>query len=279
MTLQEFKMIFFWEWAHRVLARSVGLVYGVPLVVFWRRGYFSHQKALMLSLVGILGLGGCQGALGWYMVKSGLDPRLLDEHRKATVSAARLAAHLTLAFVIYSSMMRIAFGLRKPALAFEGKAQVQLMARAAFSIMFCTAVSGAFVAGLDAGLMYNDEFPLMGGGVVPPTDHMITCEPLWRNMFENPACAQLWHRVMAGATTASIVALNVAAKRLAAPRAVRKGITGVNHALFVQLCLGMATIISYVDIPIAAAHQAGSILLLTMLIRLCATIGSRGVVL
>lgn len=282
MTVSEFKFIFFWEWFHRVLARSMGIVYGAPLVYFAARGHFTGRRGFLAVLTGILGLGGCQGALGWYMVKSGLDPKLLDEKRKATVSAARLASHLTLAFIIYSSMLRIGLGLRNPVQTpFMGKMPVQLLARCCFAIMFGTAISGAFVAGLDAGLLYNDGFPLMGGRVVPPREDLLPLDPAWRNLFEHGPCAQLWHRVMAGTTTASILLLNVAARRHNAtlPVRVRKAIAGVNHALAIQVLLGISALVSYVYTPVAAAHQAGSMLLLTMLIRLCALLGSRGLIL
>lgn len=283
MTLEEFKSIFFWEWAHRLMARGVGLVYGLPMMYFIWRGRFRHHRALTAALVAILALGGAQGALGWYMVRSGLDPRLLEERRKATVSAYRLAAHLALAFTIYASMMRIGFGLKLPQMAggFQGKMAIQTLARLSFAIVFCTVLSGAFVAGLDAGLLYNDDFPWMGGGVVPPRDHLFAVEPWWRNFFENPAAAQTWHRVMAGVSTVSILTLNAACfrHRRVIPKLLRRSIMYVNGCLALQVGLGMWTIVSYVDLPIAAGHQFGSLLLLTSLIRVCAVLASRGMLL
>lgn len=282
MDVETFKWIFFWEWAHRLLARTVGVVYGGPLVYFAARGYLRGQPLMLAALIGLLGLGGAQGALGWYMVKSGLDPKLLEEKKKATVSAYRLAAHLTLAFTIYAGMMRIAFGLGNPVMQqFVGKFAVQTLARVSASVMFVTAISGAFVAGLDAGLMYNDGFPLMSGGVFPPADHLWILEPWWKNLLENPCAAQLWHRLMAGSTTGCIVALNLVAMRhkKTLPLAARKAIRAVNAMLVVQILLGIAALRSFVATPQAAAHQAGSLVLLTKLIRLCAILGSRGVIL
>ncbi|EKF29950.1 hypothetical protein MOQ_006247, partial [Trypanosoma cruzi marinkellei] len=279
MTLEEFKFIFFWEWAHRVLARSIGLVYGLPMMYFFWKGRFKGQKALTGYILAILALGGAQGAMGWYMVRSGLDPRLLEEKRKATVSAYRLAAHLVLAFTIYASMMRIGFGLKLPRpVDFQGKTTVQSFARLTFAVVFCTVVSGAFVAGLDAGLMYNNEFPWMGGGVVPPRDHLLVVEPWWRNALENPAAAQTWHRLMAAVSTISILGLNAACVRHSAtlPKMLRRSMMSVNGVLALQVGLGIWTVISYVDIPIATAHQLGSLLLLTTIIRVCAVLGSRG---
>ncbi|KAG8348619.1 putative Cytochrome oxidase assembly protein [Trypanosoma vivax] len=280
MTLEEFKFIFFWEWAHRVLARGVGVIYGIPLLYFMARGRFGAQSGLAVALVGVLALGGVQGAVGWYMVRSGLDPRLLDEGRKATVSAYRLATHLVLAFTIYSSLVRIAFGLQMPHMdTFKGKGAVQCGARLCFLVVLFTAISGAFVAGLDAGLMYNDEFPWMCGGVVPPREHLVVVQPWWRNALENPAAAQTWHRVMAGLSTVSIMGLNaVCAHRWTAlPLVLRHGMVVVNGALIVQVSLGVWTIVSYVETPVAASHQLGSLLLLTAIIRVCALLGSRGV--
>ncbi|RNF21507.1 cytochrome oxidase assembly protein [Trypanosoma conorhini] len=282
MTLEEFKFIFFWEWAHRLMARSLGLVYGLPMMYFLCKGRLRGHHALTAALVAILGLGGAQGAMGWYMVRSGLDPRLLEERRKATVSAYRLAAHLVLAFAIYASMMRIGFGLKLPRVGeFQGKAGIQLSARLAFVIVFCTVVSGAFVAGLDAGLMYNNEFPWMGGGVVPPRDHLLTVEPWWRNALENPAAAQTWHRLMAAVSTAAVLGLNAACFRHHAvlPTMLRRSLVPVNGILALQVLLGIWTVTSYVDVPIATAHQLGSLLLLTSVIRVCAVLGSRGLLL
>lgn len=282
MTVDEFKMIFFWEWAHRLMARTIGIVYGVPLVYFFARGYFKGKGLLGPTLIGLLGLGGAQGAMGWYMVKSGLDPKLLDERKKATVSAFRLAAHLTLAFIIYAGMMRISFGLGNPVLEkFKGKMPIQFFARTSFSVMFVTAISGAFVAGHDAGLLYNDGFPFMSGGIFPPDDHIYVYDPAWRNLFENGACSQLWHRLMAGTTTTSIVLLNLAcmAYKNTVPTQVKGALRAVNAMLVVQVLLGFSALLSFVSIPIAAAHQAGSLLLLTKLIRLCALLGSKGIVL
>ncbi|KEG07700.1 cytochrome oxidase assembly protein [Trypanosoma grayi] len=282
MSLDEFKFIFFWEWAHRVLARSLGIVYGAPMLYYFCKGRFKGQSALAASIIGILALGGAQGGMGWYMVRSGLDPRLLDERRKATVSAYRLASHLVLAFTIYACMMRIGFALKMPkAINFHGKLPIQALARLSFALVFCTVVSGAFVAGLDAGLLYNDEFPWMGGGWVPPRDHLVTVKPLWLNALENPAAAQTWHRLMAAASTISILSLNAACVRrgVVLPRMLQRSMVAVNGILALQVGLGIWTVVSYVDIPVATGHQLGSLLLLTSLIRVCAVLGSRGLVL
>lgn len=282
MTLSDFKFIFFWEWAHRVLARSLGVVFGGPLLYYTARGYFKGNRPFLAGLLGILSLGGMQGFMGWYMVRSGLDHKLLEEKRKATVSAYRLAAHLCLAFTIYAFMLRMGFGLKLPVCtSFERLAMVQRWSRLSFASMFATAMSGAFVAGLDAGLFYNNGFPLMAGGIVPPVDHLFAMEPMWRNFFENHSMVQTTHRILAGITTVVIAGLNVACSRRRGfiPPMVHRNLMYVNTALLLQVTLGMWTIISSVDIPIAASHQMGALILMSTLIRMCAVVGSRGVVL
>ncbi|EPY26998.1 cytochrome c oxidase assembly protein subunit 15 [Angomonas deanei] len=280
MTLTEFKFIFFWEWAHRVLARSVGVVFGVPLLYYMYKGRFAGNRPLLLSLWGILSLGGAQGFMGWYMVSSGLDHSLIEERKKVTVSSYRLASHLFLAFLIYAAMLRVGYGLKLPKCPqFPGFKKVQLWSRASCSVMFLTAMSGAFVAGLDAGLMYNDGFPLMAGGIIPPMDHLTALEPWWRNFFENHAAAQTTHRLLAGVTFLTIAVLNSAVHRGKVTPQVMRTLHAVNGALILQVLLGMWTVISQVDIPVAASHQFGALLLLSTLIRMCAVVGSRGVVL
>jgi cytochrome c oxidase assembly protein subunit 15 len=289
MTLDEFKVIFFWEWLHRVLARSMGVVYGAPLVYFASKGFFRGQPLLKAYLGLIMLMGAGQGALGWYMVKSGLDMKLLTEKQKATVSAYRLAAHLSLAFTIYASMVRVAFGLRmgpNPLLGAGGRTGVglgivRLFARVSFVSMFATAVTGAFTAGLDAGLLYNDSFPWMGEGLLPAGNELFQLTPAWKNITENPIGAQTAHRVMAGTTTWFIVGLNMLARQHAGSMtpAMRAALRGVNHALAAQVLLGFATIVSYVATPVAALHQGNSLVMLTMLIRLCAACSGRPIVL
>ncbi|XQJ28519.1 cytochrome oxidase assembly protein-like protein [Leishmania guyanensis] len=282
MTLKEFQLIFFWEWAHRLLARSLGLVFGAPLLYYASCGYFKGNGKFLAGLIGILGLGGAQGFMGWYMVTSGLDSKLLEERRKATVSAYRLAAHLILAFTIYSFMLRMGYGLKLPAMApFPRMAKVQLWSRLSFATMFATAISGAFVAGLDAGLLYNDEFPWMAGGIFPPADHLFTLEPTWRNFFENHSMVQTTHRIMAGTTFLTIMGLNLAASRRRGfiPPSVFRSLMFVNTALLLQISLGVGTVMSTVYVPIAVSHQMGALVLLTTLIRLCSVVGSRGFVL
>ena len=291
MTLKHFKWIFFWEWSHRFLARSVGLVFGLPLAYFTYKGYFRRQRAVQAGLFGILCLGAAQGALGWYMVKSGLDPKLVGQRRKATVSAYRLAAHLSLAVVLLASMVRLGLALRVTHRTLLARPRdfwdIRLLGRAALASLGLSIVSGAFVAGLDAGLLYNDCFPFMGETLFPaPEDVLVYPEgPYWRNFTENGVGAQLVHRMMAGTTAWLVLGLNCVMlwkrKRLGkdyiAPN-VTKALKGVTHATVLQVLLGFATLIFYVPVSIAALHQANAIMTLVALLRLLATVGSRGII-
>lgn len=293
MTLSDFKYIFFWEWLHRALARSMGIVFGVPLLYFAAKGALKGRGALQLRLAAALLLGAGQGALGWYMVKSGLDHQLTERSEKATVSPYRLASHLTMAFTIFSVLLATAFRLQLatlslPEVVHAGVQSTTLLpglAKLSLGTMFVTAVSGAFVAGLDAGLFFNDTFPYMGEGWFPVAADCFAKSPLWRNIFENPVAAQLWHRIMAGATTISVLLLNAEHHRLMQlpetdpagllARALKGYIRGVNHALLGQVTLGMAAIVTSVYLPIAALHQLNSMVLLGILLRLVCMLGFR----
>ena len=187
MSLGEFKAIFWLEYAHRLLGRIVGIAFALPFVWFLIRRAFDRPLALKVLAIGILG--GLQGLLGWYMVKSGLVDR-------PDVSPYRLAAHLGLAVAIYGCLVWIALGLLMGG-AIERVRRASCWRGAlwgATGLVFLTILSGAFVAGNDAGLAYN-TFPLMADAIVPPDIFLI--EPLWRNFFENVPLVQLDHRLLA----------------------------------------------------------------------------------
>ena len=282
MTIDDFKFIFFWEWFHRFLARGVGLAYALPLGYFIARGRFSNSARVRNYLGGLLLLFAAQGGMGWFMVKSGLRKELLDERKRATVSAYRLAAHLTLALLLFTGFIRVGSGLRHAKINFNGHAQLQMMARFMFGLTFFTAFSGAFVAGLRGGYLYNDGFPLMGGRVFPPWEELFLADlPAWRNFFENPVMAQTWHRMMAGTTTAATIFLNIVARRTPGPMPpqVRRALMMVYGAVALQVTLGMLTIITRMHLHMAATHQTGAVFLLAMVCRLCAILGSRGIIL
>ena len=186
MSLAEFKGIFWWEYFHRLLGRAIGAVFLAPLLWFWWRGRIDAR--LGWKLAGVFALGGLQGAMGWYMVASGL----VDEPR---VSHLRLTAHLGLAFLILGAMLWIAFDLVCTRIARRGaRAGLARFAGAIAGLVFLQVLAGGLVAGIRAGKAYN-TFPLMNGHLVPPETFML--EPWWLNFFNNMATVQLDHRLLA----------------------------------------------------------------------------------
>lgn len=256
MTLAEFKTIFWWEWAHRFLGRLIGLIYIGPLVVFWAKGWLPSwiKKHLLVALL----LGGAQGLLGWYMVSSGFGDR-------TDVSQYRLAAHLGLALVLLSYLLWLYLNIK------HGKAQslkidsnskaYSLIALTAIGI---TVISGAFVAGLNAGVIYN-TFPLMGGEILP-VDYA-TGRGFFADIFENPTAVQWNHRWLA-ITTTILVTLGCLGRYLSQDRD-RKSLHWLHLGCWVwcQAALGVTTLLLIVPIWAGAMHQAGAIILLILGIR------------
>jgi len=257
MSLAEFRRIFWMEYAHRLLGRGVGIAFLVPFLVFLAMR--AIPRGMTPRLVGVFVLGGLQGVLGWYMVKSGL----VDEPR---VSQYRLAAHLSLAVVIYVCLLALALqllGLRGPSGAAATRSDaVRKLALASGGAVFVTLVMGAFVAGLEAGYLHP-TFPTMSGYWVPPG--MFEAAPWWRNFFENPVTAQFTHRVLAFVSGAAVVAAWVASLGARVPRRARLWAHASLAAVTFQIGLGISTLLLHVPIPLAAGHQAGAIALLTCL--------------
>lgn len=255
MDLAGFKRIYYVEYAHRVLGRVIGIVFLLPLVWFVARGRIDRPLAWKLG--GLFVLGGLQGLLGWYMVKSGL----VDVPR---VSHLRLTAHLGLAVLIYGFMVWILLGLLWPHPALERDApRLRRGVSVAVGLAFVTLLSGGLVAGLRAGYAFN-TFPLMAGQWIPPG--YLALEPWWRNLVDNVAAVQFDHRALALATLALVAGLWTAARQ--APLTARG--QWLAHLTFgmavVQVALGIATLLSYVALPLASAHQAGALVLLTLLL-------------
>ena len=253
MTLDAFKGIFWWEYVHRLLGRLIGLVFLLPLLwfAFTRR----IDRPLALRLAGIFILGGLQGAMGWYMVKSGLvdDPR---------VSQFRLTAHLSLAFLIFAAMLWTALGLLFPRRSIAASDDATTLRRLGWWITGIVAymvVTGGFVAGIRAGKAYN-TFPLMNGHVVPPEIFML--DPWWKNFFYNMATVQFDHRLGAWALACLVPWLWLRARRVALPARTRVSISILFAMLAVQVALGIATLLLVVPVPLGAAHQGGAVLLL-----------------
>jgi len=288
MDLAEFKKIYFMEWTHRLWGRVIGMTFVIPTIYFIARRRVTPRMAA--TLVGISALIGFQGFIGWWMVKSGLKDDLFAPGSHPRVSQYRLAAHLSAAFVCYSwmllaglSVLRANKALQDPAGAVQAFKKLQSPALkvlrgsvAALTVLiFTTVLSGALVAGLDAGLIYN-EFPKMGVGYKPPNSELMDkfycrkedgSDLWWRNMLENPSMVQLDHRILAMTTFTAVLTLFVYSRtgrlKAAMPKDVRKGVTGLVHLVSLQLALGISTLIYIVPIPLAAAHQAGALALLT----------------
>ena len=251
MSLEQFKGIFWWEYFHRLLGRGIGVVFFLPLLYFIARGQIDRRLAP--GLLGIFLLGALQGALGWYMVKSGLvdDPR---------VSQYRLTAHLGMAFLIFAAMFWTALGLLAPPVAVADlpRRRLRLYGLALSGLIFVMVLSGGFVAGIRAGLAYN-TFPLMNGQVVPPEYLML--EPWWRNFFNNMAAVQFNHRLIAWLLFLLVPLFWLASRRLALGPSARLACNALPIVLVLQIALGISTLLLVVPVPLAAAHQAGAMLL------------------
>ncbi len=254
MSLGEFKSIFWFEYGHRLLGRSIGIIFLLPFLFFLVKGKI--ERALTPKLIAMFVLGGLQGLMGWYMVKSGL---VNDPH----VSQYRLTAHLTLAVIIYAYMFWVALDLLIPSAAGTHDKDRRKLGR--FSIIisimiFITLLSGGFVAGTRAGFAFN-TFPLMDGRLIPAG--LFELSPVWRNFFENIVTVQFDHRLMATALFLVIPAFWwLTIKSRPEPR-LRTGVHLLLAALALQLTLGISTLLLVVPVALAAAHQAGAVLLLT----------------
>ncbi len=254
MTLEEFKTIFWFEYAHRTLGRAIGLIFFIPLIYFIVKR--KVDKDLVPKLITLFVLGGLQGLLGWYMVKSGL---VNNPH----VSQYRLTAHLGLAIIIYAYIFWIAIDLLLPRTDSASNSTIRYLRR--FSVIvtgliFITILSGGFVAGLKAGFAYN-TFPLMAGHWIP--EGLFTLEPLWRNFFENVTMVQFDHRVLATSLFFLIPTLWWMARRVNLSKRSRWALHIFLMILGIQITLGISTLLLYVPVPLAAAHQAGALTLLT----------------
>ena len=289
MTLSEFKSIYYMEWTHRLWGRFVGLSFAIPAVYFITRRKVSGPMTLRIT--SIAGLIGFQGVLGWWMVKSGLKDDLFATGSHPRVSQYRLVAHLGTAFLCYTAMLWNGLSILRthkllcnPKMAEDRLRRLRdprlrifrLSVGALAVLVFITAMSGGLVAGLDAGLIYN-EFPFMGPRLTPPKSELFSdfyshtpdnSDIWWRNPLENPSLVQLDHRILATTTFTSVMALWAYSRlsrsvRTILPVSARKGIHGVVGFVFLQVALGISTLIYLVPLPLASAHQAGSLALLS----------------
>ncbi|XP_031453544.1 cytochrome c oxidase assembly protein COX15 homolog isoform X2 [Phasianus colchicus] len=202
------------------------------------------------------------GLLGWYMVKSGLEEKP-DSYDIPRVSQYRLAAHLGSALVLYSASLWTGLSLLLPPHQLHETRQLLRLrhfAHGTTALIFLTALSGAFVAGLDAGLVYN-SFPKMGERWIP--DDLLAFSPTLRNIFENPTTVQFDHRILGVASVTAVTALYLFSRKISLPHRTRMAVTSLLAAAWVQVCLGISTLLLYVPTPLAATHQSGSLALLS----------------
>jgi heme a synthase len=253
MNLGEFKTIFWWEWSHRLLGRVIGIAYLVPFLWFLWRGVLNGGLQRRLWL--IFGLGALQGAVGWWMVASGLSQRV-------EVSHYRLATHLVLALLIFAAIVWTLRRLadRPPLVA---SARLRITAVALLVLTFVQLYLGALVAGLRAGKIYN-TWPDIDGALIPSSARLFFEEPWWRNLLDNTLTVQFEHRM-----TAYALFVLAALHALDAIRS-RAGTSAVNGALWLlavialQATLGVLTLLNQAPIDLALAHQAVAIAVLTL---------------
>lgn len=303
MTLEEFKRIWWMEYLHRMWGRLIGIIFIVPATYFWFKGMLKHgMKTRIVALGSLIGF---QGFMGWYMVKSGLEDRFVEPSDVPRVSQYRLAAHLGLALLIYTGFLYNALDhlipTEKPTINFsDSKVTNNALKRirrfkglvySTKGLIFFTALSGAFVAGMDAGLIYN-TFPKMADKWIP--DDIFAISPILKNFTENPATIQFDHRILVSymyirsfvhyiisynivyiffmqgiVTIALITCLGIMSRKHELSSRGRKAMAAVLCAGYFQVLLGISTLLTHVPLILAASHQSGSLILLSTMIWLC----------
>ncbi|WP_099866234.1 COX15/CtaA family protein [Pararhizobium haloflavum] len=250
MSLDQFKTIYWWEWAHRFLARGVGIAFALPLAFLWLTGRV--EPRLRWPLVGLLALGGLQGFVGWWMVASGLTERI-------DVSQYRLATHLTLACLIFAAIFWVMRALAPHSGDHPPTARSHLAAGGLVVLIILQIYLGALVAGLNAGWAYN-TWPLMDGAIIP--GQLFVTDPAWLSVFESGKTAQFVHRMTAYALWIGALAHMVIALRRA------PGTTHANRSIVLfalvtcQAAVGIATLLMHVPIGWALMHQGGAVVVL-----------------
>jgi cytochrome c oxidase assembly protein subunit 15 len=254
MSLEAFKTIYWWEWTHRLLGRLVGAAFLLPFLFFLWRGWVA--ASLRPRLWFIFGLGALQGAVGWWMVASGLADRV-------EVSQYRLATHLLLACLIYVALIFTAQRLDlRPAPFGAVPGRIRAGAVALLVLVLAQIYLGALVAGLRAGYAYN-TWPLIDGALVPDAARLLFETPLWRNFFENILTVQFDHRVLAYAIFLVALVHAIDVGRTVKARGVRTGAFVLLGAIVVQIALGVATLLWVVPLSLALLHQAVAMLVLS----------------
>ncbi|CUH77670.1 heme A synthase [Tropicibacter naphthalenivorans] len=260
MSLSEFKSIYWWEWGHRQLGRVIGLVWAVGFFGFWAAKRIPAGWTGRLFGIGVLG--GLQGAVGWWMVHSGLGGQMLD------VASYRLATHLGLAFVILGFIAWFVFSLgreERELMQARRLAEVKLfkMSTGLLHFAFLQILLGALVAGIDAGRSFND-WPLMAGGFFPP--YPFDLDPVWRNFFENAGLVQFMHR-MAGYLLMAFGIVVWLRGRRSAQSDTRFRFNAVLAMLIIQMLLGIVTVVYLAPWQVAILHQIGAVVLWVLILR------------
>ena len=247
MSLDEFKQIFWFEYLHRMLGRLIGIMFFIPLMIFLWLG--KVRSSLKPHLLFLLFLGGCQGFMGWYMVKSGLVDR-------PDVSQYRLTAHLGLAVAIYAYIVWLTIGLFSPNRSLRKESGLGVFSVVA--LVYVMILSGGFVAGTNAGLSFP-TWPLMGDSFIPAA---LYSQGLL-SAFEQVTTIHFNHRMLAYVTGAILIALATRGLLTSTDPRVRLASVLMLVAVSLQIILGISTVLSHVHIPIAAGHQSGAVVLLT----------------
>lgn len=278
MTLNDFKYIYAWEYGHRMLGRCVGLVFVIPWAYFSMRGLV--PAGYQPRMVGLLCMGGGQGLVGWWMVKSGLGEDRRGDQKEIKVKPYRLATHLSMAFATYAALLWTGWdilSLQNTQLWKEGirsmtkealrhATKLRIGAFAVTGLTAITIVSGALVAGNDAGRAYN-TYPKMNDEWIP--HDIVALSPWTRNLTENTATVQFNHRVLGTATALGALTLFGIGKGSLVTPQVRNGLLAVGLAATGQMTLGVVTLLNYVPISLAAAHQLGAAVVMTSGLYLC----------
>jgi len=263
MTLNEFKFIWWMEYGHRQWGRTIGAFFAIPAAYFWYKGALSSVLKKRVVLCGALI--GFQGLLGWYMVKSGLEHERFEEDNSIPrVSQYRLMSHLGSAFVLYSlflwNALEVSFPAQKAVKITEAALKFRKFAHLTKGWIFFTAMSGALVAGLDAGLVYS-SFPKMGDHWIPP--EILRFTPKLINFTENPVTVQFDHRILG--TTSLVLATTAAlvSRRMILPGRANQAALALGGLAWMQVGLGISTLITYVPVWLASMHQCGSLITLS----------------
>jgi cytochrome c oxidase assembly protein subunit 15 len=258
MNVDDFKSIFWFEYSHRLLGRLIGLVFFIPFAYFWWRKKI--KPGLTPKLLTMFVLGGFQGLLGWYMVKSGL---VNNPH----VSQYRLTAHLVSAILIYGFILWTILDLYKPktllVIKDNGSKRWRQISLGLLCLVVLSIVSGGFVAGLKAGLIFN-TFPLMGGNWIP--DGVMALSPWYLNLFENMVTVQFNHRVLATCAAVLLLVWYIKGRNRFEDKQSTRSFKWIGMMVIIQVGLGLSTLLLQVPVGIAAMHQAGALLLFTAML-------------